>query len=144
MARTSKEFFEYYHNARRNLKGTYAEREAAKAKMFEEWFRELEVGDHAHICHYSDISPVTIVKKTAQSMTVRFDKAERDPNWKPEFVIGGFSAHCTNNDEQKWLIEEDPNGRTEVFRWHKRTNHFENGCGEKLLPGWMKHYDYNF
>lgn len=144
MARTAKEFFDWYHTVRHHLKGTYAERRVAEAKMIEDWFRELEVGDHAHVCHWSDVSPVTVIKKTAQTMTVRFDKAERDPNWKPEWEIGGFAAHCTNNDEQKWIIEEDPNGKTEVFRWHKSSNHFENTIGETLIPGWMKKYDYNF
>ena len=144
MARTSKEFFDWYHTERWNLEGSYEERQAAEAKMFEDWYREMEVGDHAHVNHWSDVSPVTIIKKTAQSMTVRFDKAELDPSWKPEWVAGGFSAVCLNNDDQKWIIEEDPNGKTETFRWHKRSNHFENGCGETLVPGWVKHYDYNF
>lgn len=144
MARTAKEFFDFYHTERRKLAGSYAERTAAEAKMFSDWFHELDVGDRAHVCHYSDISPVTVIKKTASTLTVRFDKAEPDPDWKPEWEVGDFCAHCTNNDSQKWIIEENPDGRTEVFRWHKRTNHFENTIGETLIPGWMKKYDYNF
>lgn len=142
--RTAKEFIEWYHTERHNLKGTYAERRAAEEKMWADWFHEMDVGDHAHVCHYSDVSPVTIVKKTATTLTVRFDKADQDPSWKPEWIPGGFSAICTNNDEQRWIIEENPNGRTEIFRWHKRSNHYENTAGESLIPGWKKHYDYNF
>lgn len=144
MVRTSKEFFDWFHTVRHHLEGTYSERAAAEQKMIADWYHEMNVGDHAHVCHYSDVDPVTIIKKTATTLTVRFDKAERDPSWKPEWVIGGFAAHCTNNDEQKWIIEEDPNGQVEVFRWHKRSNRYENTIGEALIPGWMKKYDYNF
>lgn len=144
MARTSKEFFDWFHTVRHHLSGSYSERQAAEAKMFADWYHEMEVGDHAHVCHWSDVSPVTIVKKTATTLTVRFDKAERDPNWKPEWVVGGFSAVCLNNDDQKWIIEEDQNGKTEVFRWHKRANRYENQIGERLYPDWQKKYDYNF
>lgn len=107
-----------------------------------EFWNELEVGDHAHICHYSDISPVTVVKRTAKTITVRYDNAKLDSNWKPEFVVGGFSAHCINNDDQKWIITENPNGKTETFRL--RNVGWRNSANEKLYPEWMKHYDYNF
>ena len=142
--RTSKEFFEMYNKAKWELTGTYNEREEAKNKMFAEWYNEMSVGDHAHVKHYSDISPCTVVKRTKTTITIRYDKTELDPNWKPEFVVGGFCAHCTNNDEQPWNIEEDPNGDTDVFRWHKNDNCFMNASGEKLYPEWMKKYDYNF
>ena len=144
MKRTSKEFFEWYHAERRHITGSYSERQAAEDKMLADWYHEMEVGDHAHVCHYSDVSPVTIIKKTATTLTVRFDKAEKDPTWHPEWEVGGFSAVCLNNDDQKWIIEEDPNGKTEVFRWHKSSNRYENTIGERLYPEWRKHYDYNF
>lgn len=142
--RTSKEFFDMYHKERWNLTGTYEERQAAERKMFADWYNEMDVGEHAHICHYSDVSPCTVIKRTKTTITVRYDKATRDPDWKPEWIVGGFSAHCTNNDEQRWIIEEDPNGKTDIFRWHKNANCFKNTCGEKLFPEWAKHYDYNF
>lgn len=142
MKRTSKEFFEQYHSERWNFVGTYEERRAQEHQMFMDWWNELEVGDHAHVCHWSDVSPVTVIKRTAKTVTVRYDKAERDPNWKPEWVVGGFSSHCTNNDDQKWIITEDPNGRVETFRLRK--SGWRNSADEKLSPEWMKHYDYNF
>ena len=142
--RSIEEFFDMYHKARWELTGTYEERRAAEMKMFADWYNEMDVNEHAHIQHYSDVSPCTVVKRTKTTITVRYDKAELDPSWQPEFIIGGFSAHCVNNDEQRWTIEEDPNGETETFRWHKKDNCFMNKSGEKLLPGWMKKYDYNF
>lgn len=144
MARTAAEFFPWYYEARRNLSGTLAERSAAEDKMFSDWYHEMSVGDHVHICHWSDVSPATVVRKTATTLTVRLDKAERDPSWLPEWEPGGFAGVCTNNDDQRWIIEEDPNGRTVVFRWHKRKNRYENTAGEGLYPGWLKKYDYNF
>lgn len=140
MKRTSKEFWKWYHEERWNV--PLAERDEWEYNAYMEWLNELEVGDHAHICHWSDVSPVTVIKRTAKTITVRYDKATRDPEWKPEFEVGGFSAHCTNNDEQKWIIEEDPNGRTDTFRLRKVG--WRNAADEKLYPGWMKRYDYNF
>lgn len=140
MKRTREEFFKWYHEERWNV--PFRERDAWQHKAMMDWWNELEVGDHAHICHYSDRSPVTVIKRTAKTITVRYDKAELDPNWKPEWVVGGFAGHCTNNDEQRWIIEEDPNGRTEVFRL--RNVGWRNSADEKLYPEWAKHYDYNF
>ena len=141
--RTAKEFFDYYHKVRWDLPGTYEERRIAELKMFEDWYREMDVGDRVHVKLYTDVNPATIIAKTKSTYTVRYDKATRDPNWKPEWIPGGFSAICTNDDDQKWIIEEDPNGATETFRWSKRLNCFQNS-GVKLLPGWAKYYDYNF
>ena len=147
MKRTSKEFFENYYEAtsyKHHL--SYDEREELRLRLFKEWYDEMEVGDHCHICHWTDVSPCTVIKRTPTTITVRHDKATRRPEWKPEWVIGGFSAHCTNNDDQEnaWIIEEDPNGYTEVFRWSKRINAYKNASDEKLSPEWAKFHDYNF
>lgn len=123
---------------------TYSERERVREEMYQEWYKEMTVGDHAHVLLWSDIEPVTIIKQTATTLTVRYDKAERDPNWKPEWVVGGFSAICTNSSDQRWIIEEDPNGRTEVFRWHRSTGEYVSSSGLRLRPEWHKKYDYNF
>ena len=142
MKRTSKEFWDWFHEERWNIDFRNGKRAAWEHDAMMNWWNELEIGDHAHICHYSDISPVTVIKRTAKTITVRFDNAELDPNWKPEFDIGGFSAHCTNNNDQKWIITENPNGRTETFRL--RNVGWRNKSDEKLYPEWMKQYDYNF
>lgn len=140
MKRTSKEFWNWYHEEKWNVPIRERDEWEYKAKM--DWWNELEVGDHAHICHWSDVSPVTVVKRTAKTITVRYDKATRNPNWKPEWEAGGFSAVCTNIDEQEWIIEEDENGKTETFRL--RNVGWRNSADEKLYPEWAKYYDYNF
>jgi len=115
------------------------------AELRKNFRQALEVGDRVHICCYSDINPATVIKKTKTSLTVRYDKAHLD-DWKPEFIPGGFSAHCTNDSDQAghWIIEEDLEGRTEAFRWSKRYNRYKNKADEFCEPGWDKYYDYNF
>lgn len=146
MKRTTAQFFEEYHEARWHFTGTYDERREQELKMFQDWYDEMEVGDHCHIAHWSDVSPCTIIKRTKTTITVRYDKATRKESWKPEWIPGGFSAVCLNNNDQDdaWIIEEDEAGRTDIFRWSKRYNCFKNKCDEKLFPEWAKFYDYNF
>lgn len=50
-------------------------------------------------------------RKVIKGDTFRACKAELADGWKPEFIPGGFSAHCTNQSDQKWNIEEDEEGR---------------------------------
>ncbi len=120
--------------------------EAEQDQIFSEWLQQLRVGDHAHICHYSDITPCTVIRRTKTMIVVRNDKAERSEKWDPQWVTGGFAGHCINNDDQRdwWICEEDPNGSTETFRWHRKIGRWVNSSDEKLYPEWRKHYDYNF
>lgn len=113
-------------------------------KLKKDWLQSLEIGDRVHINMYSDVIPATIIKRTAKSITVRHDKGELDPTWKPEFIVGGFAGHCTNQDSQRWNIEEDLNGRVERFNWSEKYGVWKNSCDETLWPEWEKYYDYNF
>lgn len=122
----------------------WRERNDQEDKMIREWYQELEVGDRAHICHYSDITPCTVIKRTKASITVRHDDGDLDPNWKPDIIPGGFAGHCVNNHDQKWILREDPNGCIETFRWSSRRGCFKNQADERVIPGWAKFYDYNF
>jgi len=111
-----------------------------------DWYRSLEVGDKVHICHYTDITPATVIKRTPRMVIVRNEKADLDGKWKPEFIPGGFSAHCTNDNDQisHWIIEEDLEGSTERFNWSEKYGIWKNSSDETLGAGWMKYYDYNF
>lgn len=117
------------------------------SQIVAEWLNSLQVGDHAHVCRYTDIEPCTVIKRTACSITVRYDKAELNGTWKPEVVLGGFVGHCVNNHDQVyggWDIEEDLDGMTETFRWSTKYQRWYNNAGEQLKPEWLKFYDYNF
>lgn len=115
-------------------------------EIYTEWLLSLEVGDHAHIAHYSDVTPCTVIKRTATTITVRNDTARKSDKWNPQWIAGGFAAHCINNENQDdwWICEEDPNGTEEIFRWRKKSQNWMNTCDERLYPEWKYHYDYNF
>lgn len=120
--------------------------ETLNDSIYTEWLLSMEVGDHAHICHYSDVTPCTVIKKTATTITVRHDKARKSDKWNPQWEVGGFSAICTNNESQNdwWIIEEDLDGYTETFRFRKSANKYMNKSDERLYPDWAYYYDYNF
>lgn len=108
--------------------------------------RELEVGDGVTMHLWSDAHACTIISKTAKTLTIQRDKAIRDPAVKPEWVLGGFSAICTNSDEQSWTYERDPDGEIIRCHWSEK-----NGCWQagsdgsiRISRGRHEHYDYNF
>lgn len=56
---------------------------------------------------YSQTYPWKVVARSAsgKTLTLREVKTEKNPDWKPEFHVGGFCAHCSNQSEQTWLYE---------------------------------------
>lgn len=105
----------------------------------------VKVGDGVTMHLYSDAHAGTVIKKTNTSLTIQRDKATRDPNFKPEFSVGGFAGHCSNQNEQTYTYEQDPNGETVIFRWSKKYNEYRNSKrGQSLTKGRREFYDYNF
>ena len=103
-----------------------------------------KVGDGATVYLYSDRHAGTIVKVTKCTVTVRRDKATLDPNFKPEFIPGGFGAHCTNQDEQRYTYEPNENGELTTVRWSKKYNRYGQPGDLRLGKGRHEFYDYNF
>lgn len=119
-----------------------------------------QVGDGISCYGYSDIAPYTViaVSDSGKRITVRACKAELDPSWKPEMHVGGFSAHTSNNDEQKWIITEDEEGvirelslrKSKVNNDHVSHREVWRQVGESTQDGsrWYagrrKFRDYNF
>lgn len=99
----------------------------------------------AHI-GYSDINPFEIVRHVSdKTVEIREMNAERDPEWNPEFVPGGFSAVCTNNRQQRWVITSQPDGRTFRIRKHADGRWLDKyGAKYILCDKPVKFYDYNF
>lgn len=106
----------------------------------------VKVGDGATVCLHSDCHAGTIVKVTKCSITIQYDKATLDPNFKPEFVTGGFAGHCTNQEDQTYTYERNPEGRKEVYRWSNKYNCYQGGGdgSVKVIKGRHEFYDYNF
>ena len=65
-------------------------------------------------------------------------------NFKPEFVPGGFAAHCTNQEDQTYTYERDPNGETKTFRWSNKFGSYGKPGDLRLAKGRHEFYDYNF
>lgn len=104
-----------------------------------------EVGDGVTMTLYSDAHAWTVIKKTKTSVTIQRDNATMDPNFKPEFVVGGFAGHCTNQEKQVYTYERNENGETVTFRWSKKYNRYKNQQrGQSLIKGRKEFYDYNF
>ena len=103
-----------------------------------------KVGDGATVHYYSDSHAGTIIKVTKKTITVQRDKATLDPNWKPEFIIGGFCAHCTSQSEQTYTYERNPDGETWVFHWSDKYNCYGQPGNIRATKGRREFYDYNF
>lgn len=103
-----------------------------------------KVGGGATVCLYTDRYACTIIKVTKQTVTVRRDKATLSEDFKPEFIIGGFAAHCTNNNEQSWTYEPDENGTLYTIHWSKKYNSYGQPGNLRLIKGRSEFYDYNF
>lgn len=102
---------------------------------------------HANHRGYSDTNPYEIVRVVSdKTIVLRAMIAERREDCKPEFVAGGFSAHCTNNGDQRnaWVIKSDPKGYTVRARLQKDGTWKSEHGRHSLNNAPVKHYDYNF
>ncbi len=105
----------------------------------------VKVGDGVTVNLWTDRYAATIVKITRCSLTVRRDRAILDPDWKPEWIPGGFSAHCINNDEQMYIAyEPDEKGTVYTIRWSDKYQRYGRPGNLTLSKGRHEFYDYNF
>jgi hypothetical protein len=107
---------------------------------------QFNVGDKVHYSIGSDVFPGVVSKVTSKTVTVRESQATLHPDWNPEFDVGGFAAHCTNQHDQRWEYSDDPNGRLNKFTYRSKSEKFMMvGCNTSVLyGGWRKFHDYNF
>ena len=110
-----------------------------------EWKRpDIAVDDGVTINYWTDRHAGTVIARTAKSLTIRQDKAILDPNFKPEFIPGGFCGTVVNQYDQSYTYEPDENGRIYKAYWSDRKRGF---YVEKCLyvsKGRHEFYDYNF
>lgn len=102
--------------------------------------------NYANHYGYSDVNPYEVVRRVSdKTLEVREMKAERDPSYRPEFVPGGFSAVCVNQQDQRWIIISNPDAGITRIRL-RRDGTWRRACGElfKLSDKPVKYYDYNF
>lgn len=97
----------------------------------------------------SDTYPYEIVEVvSAKKVMIRPMNTVMADDWQPEMVAGGYSAHCTNSDSQRWVIT--PCHTAEPFAVTQRKDgkwYAEGGAkGMDYTPSVepIKFYDFNF
>jgi hypothetical protein len=94
---------------------------------------------------YSDVTPFEIVRVVSdKTVEIRGMIANRDTTWTPEVVPGGFVGHCTNQDEQRWVILSDPTRPTFRIRLGKKGWKDKYGSRYSLSTRPRRFHDYNF
>lgn len=96
---------------------------------------------------YTDRHAFEVVRIVSdKTLEIRRLTAERDESVEMEFVIGGFSAHCTTNNAQKWLFSSNPNQPTVRVRRSKHDREiWVNGTSRYRITAQPEEfYDYNF
>jgi len=101
---------------------------------------------YANRLGFSDVQPYEVVKKISErTLLIRPMKAESDPSWKPIFHPGGFSAHCSNQEDQKWIISPDETAQCFRIRKLKKGDLWGfKGTKFRVQDRPVKFYDYNF
>lgn len=103
-----------------------------------------KVGDGATINLWSDRHACTIIKVTKTTVTVQRDTAILNPDFKPEFIPGGFVGHCINQSEQSYTYERDEQGTIETIHWSEKHQRYGRPGFTTLSKGRHEFYDYNF
>lgn len=109
----------------------------------------LPEGEYLTQTAYSDHTPWKVIGRTATTLTLQEVRTERDPEWTPEIVPGGFAGHCTNQDEQTWLYAGLGPVTTKVrlakSRYYGSDKLWRSAqAGEFIANGARRKYDYNF
>lgn len=123
------------------------EKAARENKEKIEHIDNVKIGDGLTVSIYTDCNAGTVIKKTAKTIWLQQDEATLID--KPEFVVGGFAGHCTNNMGLRYTYEANTNGR--IYKLTKRKNGKWKSAGYKLhsiggnvYVGRHEYYDYNF
>jgi hypothetical protein len=101
---------------------------------------------YANLIGYTDVQPFEIlsVSPSGKQIIIREMDAHRHPNWMPNFVAGGFTANCSNQDDQRWSIV--PNEANPAIKARLRVDgYFWSAYGKhRAASEPRKFYDYNF
>lgn len=98
----------------------------------------------------SDSYPYELVNEVSdKTVEIRRMKSTIDPEWKPEFHVGGFAAHCSNQFTQKWIYESDEDAPLIRIRKKKNQPRLQTvwGKGGRIFyesDSPYRFHDYNF
>jgi len=101
---------------------------------------------YANKIGYSDVNPYEVTRVVSdKTIEVRPMRAERDKSVELDFRVGGFSAHCANQDDQKWFITSIEDAPVIRIRLNKHgVWKDKHGSRYSLADAPRKFYDYNF
>jgi len=101
--------------------------------------------NYANHIGYSDINPCEIVRRISdKTIEIRAMSAKQDPEWKPDFVAGGFCGTVVNQNRQRWIISSNPDARVFRIRLGKKGWKDSSGARYSLSDKPVKFYDFNF
>ncbi len=95
---------------------------------------------------FTDITPYEVVRVISnRTLEVRKMDSALSEGQKPEFVVGGFAGHCTNQAELKWDITSNDQNPVVRIRLGKNGT-WKDAYGHKfgLADEPIRFYDYNF
>lgn len=94
---------------------------------------------------FSDVYPYEVVRVISEkTLEIRAMKYERDPSFKPEFDIGGFAGHCTNQSEQRHIYSSNPDAGIRRIRLNKKGWQDKYGDRYSLSDSPRYFRDFNF
>jgi hypothetical protein len=99
----------------------------------------------ANLHGYTDVIPYEVVRNISEkTLEVRKMNFQLSESWKPNFIPGGFCAHCTNQQDQEWIFSS--NTENEIIRIRKRKDgKWYSPFGRHVLADQPRaFYDYNF
>lgn len=105
---------------------------------------DVKVGDGVTVHYWTDAHAGTIIARTAKTLTIRQDKAILSPDFKPDFIPGGFCGTVINQNEQTYTYEPDENGMIYKAYWSDRKCGFYAEKCLRVTKGRHEFYDYNF
>lgn len=116
--------------------------ESLETELRTEMNREIEVGEGVTLHLWSDAHAYTVIARTKTTLTIQRDKATLDPSFRPQ----RDGMHCTNQDEQTYTYELDPQGEIIKCRWSERNGRFQAGSdgSMRITRGRREFHDYNF
>ena len=100
----------------------------------------------ANMYGWSDVEPFEVVRVISdKTIEVRPMDAERDESVKLQWAVGGFSAVCLNDHDQKWDIKSNPaNPVVRIRLSAKKGWQDKHGRRFGLSKKPVKYYDHNF
>jgi hypothetical protein len=103
----------------------------------------VEPGEYVTAHGYTDAYAYFVVGATATTLKLKRATVTLDPNWKREFIPGGFCGHTVNNGGE-WIVEPPAEDTPTVVAHYrpKRGAYFLDG--KALTYGAREYYDFNF